>query len=115
MRKKLRDLTIAAAGAAAMAAFFYAALPLQGQAPAARIPRAANGRPDLNGIWQTLNTANWDLEAHNPRPALAMRPGPVVPVPAKEVLAFGAIGAVPGGLGVVEGGEIPYTPEGLKK
>ena len=115
MRKMLRDLTIAAAGAAAMAAFFYTALPLQGQAPPSRIPRAASGRPDLNGIWQAINTANWDLEAHNPRPALAMRPGPIVAVPAREVLAFGAVGAVPGGLGVVEGGEIPYTPEGLKK
>ena len=69
----------------------------------------------MNGIWQTLNTANWDIEAHAARPALAMRPGPVVPVPAKEVLAFGAIGAVPPGMGVVDGGEIPYTPEALAK
>ncbi|MGH9173526.1 MAG: hypothetical protein ACRD1H_04170, partial [Vicinamibacterales bacterium] len=115
MRRKLRDLTCAAAGAAAMAALFYVALPLQGQTPPSRIPRAANGKPDLNGIWQTLNAANWDLETHVARPALAMRPGPVIPVPAKEVVALGAIGSVPGGLGVVEGGEIPYTPEGLQK
>lgn len=39
-----------------------------------------------------------------------MRPGPVVPVPAKEVLAFGAVGSVPSGIGVVVGGEIPYLP-----
>jgi hypothetical protein len=44
-----------------------------------------------------------------------MRPGPVVPVPAKEVIAFGAVGAIPSGLGVVEGDELPYTAEGLKK
>ena len=44
-----------------------------------------------------------------------MRPGPVVPVPAKEVLAFGAVGSVPRGVGVVEGDELPYTAEGLKK
>jgi hypothetical protein len=44
-----------------------------------------------------------------------MRPGPVVAVPAKEVLAFGAVGSVPGGLGVVEGDDIPYKPEALKK
>ena len=115
MRRQLRDLTFAAAGAAAMAALFALALPLSGQTPASRIPRAPNGKPNLNGIWQAINTANWDLEAHTARPALAMRPGPVVPIPAKEVLALGAIGAVPGGLGVVEGGELPYTPEGLKK
>ncbi len=115
MPSKLRDAMIALAGAGAMAVVFYAALPLSGQAPASRIPRLANGKPDLNGLWQTLGTANWDLETHTARPALAMRPGPVIPVPAKEVIAFGAIGAVPGGMGVVEGGEIPYTPAGLAK
>jgi hypothetical protein len=46
---------------------------------------------------------------------MAMRPGPVVPVPAKEVLALGAVGAVPSGVGVVEGGAIPYKPEALAK
>ena len=83
----------------------------------AGVPHSAlrNGKPDLNGVWQTLNTANWDIEAHAARPALAMRPGPVVPVPAKEVIAFGAVGAVPPGMGVVEGGEIPYTPAALAK
>jgi hypothetical protein len=44
-----------------------------------------------------------------------MRPGPVVPVPAREVLAFGAVGSVPPGVGVVEGDEIPYRPEALEK
>jgi hypothetical protein len=86
-----------------------------GQAARANLPRTASGKPDLNGIWQALNTANWDLEPHQARAALATRPGPVVPVPAKEVVAFGAVGAVPGGLGVVEGGEIPYQPAALAK
>jgi hypothetical protein len=79
------------------------------------IPRTAAGKPDLNGIWQALNTANYDLEAHAAKPALAMGPGPVVPVPAKEVVALGAVGAVPSGLGVVVGGDIPYLPEALAK
>ena len=36
-------------------------------------------------------------------------------MPAKEVLALGAVGAVPPGMGVVEGGTIPYLPAALKK
>jgi len=70
-------------------------------------------RPDLNGVWQVLNTANYDIEPHAARAAMALRPGPQGPVPAKDVLALGAVGAVPAGLGVVEGGAIPYKPEAL--
>src|SRR4029077_10776127 len=77
------------------------ALLLSGQ-----VAHAPDSKPDLNGIWQTLNEANFDLEAHIARPALALRPGPYGPVPASAVLALGAVGAVPPGLGVVEGGEI---------
>jgi len=71
-----------------------------GQTPAYRAPRL-NGRPDLNGIWQALNTANWDLEDHS------ARQGPM--------WELGAIGAVPPGQGVVQGGPIPYQPEALEK
>lgn len=88
-----------------------AIIPLAGQAY--RAPRAENGKPDLNGIWQAMNEANYDLEGHNARPAMALRPGPYGPVPAASVLALGAVGAVPPSLGVVEGGEIPYKPEAL--
>src|SRR5579885_974602 len=80
-----------------------------------RAPRADGGHPDLNGIWQAMNEANFDLEAHNARPAMALRPGPYGPVPAAPVLALGAVGAVPPSLGVVEGGEIPYKPEARQK
>jgi hypothetical protein len=78
-----------------------------------RAPRAPGNRPDLNGIWQALNTANYDIEAHVARPAMALRPGPFGPVPAAPVLALGAVGAVPAGMGVVEGGALPYRPEAL--
>ncbi len=102
------------AGVTAAAVTFFSGPGVTGQSRTGAIPRV-NGKPDLNGIWQTINTANWDIQAHSAKPALAMRPGPVVAIPAREVLAFGAVGAVPGGLGVVEGDELPYTPEGLKK
>src|ERR1700751_489803 len=88
-------------------------VPLAGQAY--RAPRTSDGKPDLNGIWQSLNEANYDLAGHMARPALALRPGPHGPVPTAAVLALGAVGAVPPGLGVVEGGEIPYKPEALAR
>ncbi len=54
-------------------------------------PRTPDGHPDLQGIWQVLNTAAWDLEDH------------------------GASLSVPAGYGVVEGGAIPYQPSALAK
>jgi len=85
------------------------------QTAAYRAPRADGGHPDLNGIWQAMNEADYDLEAHVARPAMALRQGPYGPVPAAPVLALGAVGAVPPSLGVVEGGEIPYKPEMVAK
>jgi len=87
----------------------------QAEVPAYSSPRLPDGRPDLNGIWQALNTANYDLEAHVARPAMALRDGPLGPVPAADVLALGAVGAVPGGMGVVDGGAIPYKPDALER
>ena len=64
-------------------------------------PRTASGQPDLNGFWQALNTAHWDLEPHT------AAPGPV--------LQLGAAYAVPPGQGVVVDGPIPYRPDALAK
>ena len=64
--------------------------PAQG-AGAAAIPRTPDGKPDLSGIWQVLNTAAWDLQDHS------------------------AQKGVPAGQGVVEGREIPYQPWALAK
>jgi hypothetical protein len=113
MRSGMRTLLAAASGAALTAAISFVVAPVSGQQPSAyRAPRAADGHPDLNGIWQAMNEANWDIEMHMARPALQVRPGPYGPVPAPPVLALGAVGSVPPGVGVVEG-EIPYKPEAL--
>ena len=86
------------------------------KAPAYHAPRGPDGKhPDLNGVWQVMNTANWNIEPHAASAALQMRLGSVTPVPAKEVLALGAVGSVPAGLGIVEGGVIPYKPEAKKQ
>src|SRR5437868_15169096 len=97
----------------AVAAIFALGVgPLAGQPY--RAPRAPDGKPDFNGIWQALNEANYDLEGHMARPAMAVRPGPHGPVPVAAVLPLGAVGAVPPGVGVVENGEIPYKPAALE-
>jgi hypothetical protein len=65
------------------------------------VPRASDGKPDLSGVWQAVSEANWDLEGHS------AAPGPM--------WQLGAEFSVPPGLGIVEGGPIPYKPEALQK
>jgi hypothetical protein len=101
MRNRLRGAGFTSATAALMIALQLGVIPTASGAEAGKAPRTADGKPKLNGIWQTLNTANWDLQEH------AARSGPVV--------ALGAAGAVPAGLSVVEGGEIPYLPAAAAK
>ncbi|MGD1095964.1 MAG: hypothetical protein ABSB35_28725 [Bryobacteraceae bacterium] len=62
-------------------------------------PRTSDGKPNLNGIWQAMNTANWDILGHSAQ--------------AGHIVSEGAQGAEPGGMGVVEGDEIPYLPAAL--
>jgi len=73
-------------------------------------------KPNLEGVWQALNTANYNIEAHEWGASLATHPGAPggSPVPAAAVLALGAIGGVPPGEGVVEG-ELPYQPWAVKQ
>jgi hypothetical protein len=90
------------------------AAPVQ-QTPSSAIPRTPSGKPDFNGIWQVLSTANNNLEAAPAKAAHAMAPGDFVPVPAPEIVAMGAVGSVPASFSVVEGGVIPYKPEALAR
>ena len=115
MTNLVRSAATMVIASAAGAALAMLAMPVAGQAPPNRAPRTASGKPDLNGIWQALNEANYDIQAHMARPAMALRAGPYGPLPAAPVLALGAVGAVPPGLGVVEGNELPYRPEALAR
>jgi hypothetical protein len=64
-------------------------------------PRTPDGKPDLNGIWQAMNTANWDIQPHSAAPG--------------RFIALGAEDAEPPGSGIVEGGPLPYLPSALAK
>jgi len=60
-------------------------------------PETIDGQPNLNGIWQAIGETHWNLEPHTAEPLA-------------DFWELGAIGAIPGSLGVVDGGEIPYLP-----
>jgi hypothetical protein len=97
MQNWLRGAFIAlASGAVVLAVTQMMRDPVEGQTPEITVRRAADGKPDLNGIWQALGTAHWNLQDHQ------ARTGPV--------LELGAVMAIPAGVSVVEGNEIPYQP-----
>ncbi len=73
----------------------------QSRAVGTQAKRTADGRPDLNGIWQALVPADWDIRPH------AARPPPLA--------MLGAIDAEPPNSGIVEGGDIPYLPWALDR
>lgn len=122
MKKLLGTLSLAVMLAACQSGANEGATSSTPAAPAAAAATAAyvaprlpgTDKPDFNGVWQVLNTANYNIEAHPASAALQLREGPYVPVPDARVVALGAVGAVPAGLGIVQGdGKIPYTPEAL--
>ena len=111
MRNRFTGAMVAATIAAATAVVSLSVTPIFGQAgraggaaQAKPQPRPARiGKaPNINGIYQAINTANWNLEDH----------------PAEGINQFwqlGAIAAIPAGMSVIEGGgTIPYKPEALK-
>jgi hypothetical protein len=85
MRNRFRGGTIATAAMWALFSLVAISSAARGQAPAS-VSRTADGKPDLSGIWQAVNTAAWDIQDHQ------------------------AQKGVPAGIGVVEGNEIPYQP-----
>jgi hypothetical protein len=85
-------------GAVLAAAFMSSAEAQQGQRPA-----TIGGHPNFNGIWQTINTAYWNLEAHS---AAAL----------DDFWGLGAIAGIPAGKSVLQGGGIiPYLPAALEQ
>jgi hypothetical protein len=97
MSSRLTLSLVAAAAALVVAGLWLTAAPTSVPAQVYQPARTADGKPDLNGIWQALNTANWDIQDH----------------PAKRgaVTALGAAFSIPAGKGVVEGNEIPTCPK----
>jgi hypothetical protein len=114
MRNRFTVAIVAATIASAAAVFSLTVMPISGQAPQGRAggaaatakpqPRLARiGKaPNINGIYQAINTANWNLEDHS---AAGLN----------DFWQLGAIAAIPAGMSVVEGGTIPYNPAGLKQ
>ncbi|MEX0964279.1 MAG: hypothetical protein WDZ52_09605 [Pseudohongiellaceae bacterium] len=82
-------------GLFALASFFTIT---QAAAQSGEIPRTPSGKPDLSGIWQAMTSAHYDIEPH----AAAEGPHPGL---------MGALSAKPAGLGIVEGGRIPYNEQ----
>ena len=94
MRNRLRNSLMAT-----IAMGYFA--PAMGQGPTGEIPRTAGGQPRLDGIWQALTEANWDIRPHGAGPA---------PIP-----ELGTFSAVHPGLGIVEGNELPYQAWAAEK
>ena len=104
-------LAVSAASLAAALLYLITQRPIPASAATSEGADRIAGKPDFSGIWEANNTANWDLLTHQAHPMVA-QPGlqPNTVVLAAPVLALGSLGWIPGGLGVVEGDEIPYQP-----
>jgi len=101
MRNRLNTSMSVILAVAVIGALSLAVRPLAGQGGfAGGVDRIA-GKPNMTGLWQSLNTANWNLQDHS------AAPGPFY--------QLGAAGATPPGQGIVDGNEIPYLPAAAAK
>jgi hypothetical protein len=112
-----RGVVVGIAASAVVAVFALLGAQPTGQSTR---PGRIGGHPNLTGIWQANNEANWDLQAHESQAGAVMQTGgypyEFARVPAAPSLPFGAAGGVPGSVGVVAGdGQIPYKPEALAR
>jgi hypothetical protein len=84
---------------AAVAVAAFTTLPSTAQQSAGSVrPERIAGQPNINGIWQAMNSANWNLEAHS---AQAL----------EDFWELGSLGAIPAGQSVIDGdGKVPYLP-----
>jgi len=64
-------------------------------------PERIEGHPNLNGVWQAIGTAYWNVEGHSAE--------------ATEFWQLGAMGAIPAGQSIIDSGNIPYQPAALAK
>ena len=114
MRNRFTGAMVAATIAAATAVVSLSVTPIAGQAPAApaghgpccgswsrrRLLRPGSARigkaPNINGIYQAINTANWNLEDH-------------AAADLKQFWQLGAIAAMPAGMSVIDGGDRSRT------
>ena len=99
MRNRFSFLKIAAVVGLGIGAL--GGLPARAQTQPYKAPRTGDGKANLNGIWQAMNTANWDIRPH----AAGMGAVP----------SLGAQFAIPPGMGVIEGDDLPYLPEAAAK
>jgi hypothetical protein len=95
LNRRATLLAAIAAGAAAVAG-----LAMLEAGAADQNPAKIGGKPNMNGIWQAVGSAYWNLEDHS---AAGL----------SNFWQLGAIAAIPAGQSVVEGGTIPYKPEAL--
>jgi hypothetical protein len=85
-----------------MIAVLAMALATPGLAQERARPARIAGKPNLNGIWEALNTANWNIEGHSAQGL-------------DEFWQLGSLAAIPAGQSVVVGGTIPYRPGALAR
>ncbi len=113
---KTSIVATALAAAAVSAVISVSMTRTSGQSAQSARPARVAGKPNFGGVWQALNEAHWDLQAHEARAGMVTQKGvydyEYARVPAAPVLALGAAAGVPASLGVVQGdGQIPYKPE----
>lgn len=94
MRKRFRDTSLAMTLTAGVLSLTAAGAAAQDR------PDRIAGHPNLNGIWQAMNEAYWNLEAHSAEGL-------------EDFWPLGSLAAIPPGRSVIEGGEIPYREDAL--